>query len=151
MPLLAVFAALAFFAFNSVIARYATTMWKDVPFAMTMLLAILQLFEIALTKGAVIQSPRACIKLALLTLLTCLLRNNGIYAMAAGVVVLNFAVRLAQKAWKWFMPMVGAIVLAQLISGPFYTSLGIEPSPLAGNPLVYPFSRIPPSSPKAER
>lgn len=126
MPLLAVFAALAFFAFNPVIARYATTMWKDVPFAMTMLLAILQLFEIALTKGAVIQSPRACIKLALLTLLTCLLRNNGIYAMAAGVVVL---IAVWRKAWKWFMPMVGAIVLAQLISGPFYTSLGIEPSP----------------------
>ena len=126
MPLLAVFAALAFFAFNPVIARYATTMWKDVPFAMTMLLAILQLFEIALTKGAAIQSPRACIKLALLTLLTCLLRNNGIYAMAAGVVVL---IAVWRKAWKWFMPMVGAIVLAQLISGPFYTSLGIEPSP----------------------
>ena len=126
MPLLAVFAALAFFAFNPVIARYATTMWKDVPFAMTMLLAILQLFEIALTKGAAIQSPRACIKLALLTLLTCLLRNNGIYAMAASVVVL---IAVWRKAWKWFMPMVGAIVLAQLISGPFYTSLGIEPSP----------------------
>lgn len=126
MPLLTVFAALAFFAFNPVIARYATTMWKDVPFAMTMLLAILQLFEIALTKGAAIQSPRACIKLALLTLLTCLLRNNGIYAMAAGVVVL---IAVWRKAWKWFMPMVGAIVLAQLISGPFYTSLGIEPSP----------------------
>lgn len=126
MPLLVVFAALAFFAFNPVIARYATTMWKDVPFAMTMLLAILQLFEIALTKGAAIQSPRACIKLALLTLLTCLLRNNGIYAMAAGVVVL---IAVWRKAWKWFMPMVGAIVLAQLISGPFYTSLGIEPSP----------------------
>ena len=126
MPLLAVFAALAFFAFNPVIARYATTMWKDVPFAMTMLLAILQLFEIALTKGSAIQSPRACIKLALLTLLTCLLRNNGIYAMAAGVVVL---IAVWRKAWKWFMPMVGAIVLAQLISGPFYTSLGIEPSP----------------------
>ena len=126
MPLLAVFAALAFFAFNPVIARYATTMWKDVPFAMTMLLVILQLFEIALTKGAAIQSPRACIKLALLTLLTCLLRNNGIYAMAAGVVVL---IAVWRKAWKWFMPMVGAIVLAQLISGPFYTSLGIEPSP----------------------
>ena len=126
MPLLAVFAALAFFAFNPVIARYATTMWKDVPFAMTMLLAILQLFEIALTKGAAIQSPRACIKLALLTLLTCLLRNNGIYAMAAGVVVL---IAVWRKAWKWFMPMVGAIVLAQLTSGPFYTSLGIEPSP----------------------
>lgn len=126
MPLLAVFAALAFFAFNPVIARYATTMWKDVPFAMTMLLAILQLFEIALTKGAAIQSPRACIKLALLTLLTCLLRNNGIYAMAAGVVVL---IAVWRKAWKWFMSMVGAIVLAQLISGPFYTSLGIEPSP----------------------
>lgn len=126
MPLLAVFAALAFFAFNPVIARYATTMWKDVPFAITMLLAILQLFEIAITKGAAIQSPRACIKLALLTLLTCLLRNNGIYAMAAGVVVL---IAVWRKAWKWFMPMVGAIVLAQLISGPFYTSLGIEPSP----------------------
>lgn len=126
MPLLVVFAALAFFAFNPVIARYATTMWKDVPFAMTMLLAILQLFEIALTKGAAIQSPRACIKLALLTLLTCLLRNNGIYAMAAGVVVL---IAVWRKAWKWFMPMVGAIVLAQLVSGPFYTSLGIEPSP----------------------
>ncbi|WP_317392543.1 DUF6020 family protein [Slackia piriformis] len=126
MPLLVVFAALAFFAFNPVIARYATTMWKDVPFAMTMLLAILQLFEIALTKGAAIQSPRACIKLALLTLLTCLLRNNGIYAMAASVVVL---IAVWRKAWKWFMPMVGAIVLAQLISGPFYTSLGIEPSP----------------------
>lgn len=126
MPLLAVFAALAFFAFNPVIARYATTMWKDVPFAITMLLAILQLFEIAITKGAAIQSPRACIKLALLTLLACLLRNNGIYAMAAGVVVL---IAVWRKAWKWFMPMMGAIVLAQLISGPFYTSLGIEPSP----------------------
>lgn len=97
MPLLVVFAALAFFTFNPVIARYATTMWKDIPFSITMLFIVLQLFEIALTRGKAIESPKACIKLALLTLLACLLRNNGIYAMAVTAIVLMLVWR---RMWK---------------------------------------------------
>lgn len=126
MPLLAVFAALAFFAFNPVIARYATTMWKDIPFSITMLFIVLQLFEIALTDGQAIKNPKACAKLALFTLLACLLRNNGIYAMAATVVVLMLVWR---RLWKHFTPTLAAVIVAYLISGPFYTALGIAPSP----------------------
>ncbi|PWM45408.1 MAG: hypothetical protein DBX56_08520 [Coriobacteriia bacterium] len=126
MPLLVVFAALAFFTFNPVIARYATTMWKDIPFSITMLFIVLQLFEIALTRGKAIESPKACIKLALLTLLACLLRNNGIYAMAVTAIVLMLVWR---RMWKWFAPTLVAVIVAYLISGPFYTALGIAPSP----------------------
>lgn len=126
IPDVAVLAVLAFFALNPVIAKYATTMWKDIPFALCMLLACLQLFDIALSKGEALKSLKTCLKLGVTVLLICLLRNNGIYAMALAALCMAIVWR---HYIKGVLSVFAAIALAYVITGPFYSSLGIEPSP----------------------
>lgn len=126
LPDIAVLAALAFFAFNPVITKYASTMWKDIPFALCMLLALLQLLDIALGKGKALDERKTRRRLATTVLLVCLLRNNGIYAMA-------FLVAFMAIVWhrhpKGIASVFAAIFLAYAITGPVYSLLGVEPSP----------------------
>lgn len=126
LPDIAVLAALAFFAFNPVVAKYASTMWKDIPFALCMLLALLQLLDIALSKGEALESRKTRLKLAAIVLLVCLLRNNGIYAMALLAVFMAF---VWHRHVKGIASVFTAIIVAYVITGPVYGLLDVEPSP----------------------
>lgn len=126
LPDIAALATLAFFALDPVIAKYASTMWKDIPFALCMLLAFLQLLDIALSKGEALEERKVRIKLAATVLLVCLLRNNGIYAMAF---LAAFMAITWRRHVKGILSVISAILLAYAITGPVYNLLGVEPSP----------------------
>lgn len=125
-PNLAVLASIAFFAWNPIIARYSFTMWKDIPFSLCVVLVVLLLLELALTQTRFLTSKRRCFALALLVLVSCLLRNNALYAMALTVLCLAIAYRHHLKP---LLPTIIAVPVAFAITGPLYTAVGIEPSP----------------------
>ena len=125
-PDLVALATLAFFTFNPIIAKYATTMWKDIPFSLCMLLFILLLFEIAFSKGRRLESPTTCLRLTALAFAICLLRNNGIFAMAACALCLAIVYR---RHFKRLIPLLVVIPVVLVITGPLFTACGIAPSP----------------------
>ncbi len=125
-PTLAVLAAVVFFTFNPIIARYSFTMWKDIPFSLCFILVVLLLFELVLTPKHFLVSKQRCVTLALFVLLSCLLRNNALYALLLTVIVLAITFRRIFIAW---VPSAVAVVLAFVITGPIYTAAGVEPSP----------------------
>ena len=113
--------ALAFYALTPVLAAHAITMWKDTPFSACILLltAIIVLY---VQKGAL--SARGIVGLAVVLLLTALLRSNGIIVMAATLAVLCLHFR---KQVKPLLASFGSIVaVLAFISLVVYPALSVS-------------------------
>ena len=81
----------AYFALLPIFALHAISMWKDAPYAAALLLFALALFDVAESRGAVLRKPTFCVKLALITLGVCFIRNNGVYVAGACWLVMALA------------------------------------------------------------
>ena len=122
---LALVCSVAFFTLNPIIGRYAITMWKDIYFSGLLLLTILAFADYARTKGAYLDSVQHRIYFAVIVLLTCIFRSNApmvIVASFAGSLLLYKSLRRKTYIATISIP----IVLSIIITGPFYSSLGIE-------------------------
>ena len=99
-----------FFALNPLLADFACTIVKDVPFTAVTLLAMLSLYEVL---DSAKSKPSSYILLFVECMLMMLLRNNGIYILAILIVVA--VIVLAKSDKKKFAKMASTVVVAVLV------------------------------------
>lgn len=117
------------FAFNPVIAQYSVYVTKDCLFAAFTLLLFLLLFDVVKSKALCLKSNSFLARFALICLLVCMFRLNGLYVVLALLVILLAAYR--RQAWKRITPLFAIPLALLLITGPGYDALGIEKSPFS--------------------
>jgi hypothetical protein len=115
---------LLFFILNPVIARFAITMWKDIPFSLSVLLLTVFLFDVAQSRGTLLQDKRNLIKLLVICFCVLFFRKNGAVIVAGTALLLLFWLRPKR------MPAISLFLLlvaSSVIQGPGFAALGIAP------------------------
>lgn len=97
-------ASLLFFALYPVNGMYSITMWKDIPFAVSMLVFTILLYEIISSKGKFFERKKNIAIFILSIIMVILFRNNGIY-----VVILTLPIVLI--AYRKYFKKIIAITL----------------------------------------
>ena len=111
-------------AFHPFMGMYSVYLTKDVVFAEIMVLLCLKIYDLIKSEGIVLGKPAECVKLAVLFLLSTMLRNNGIYI--AVVMAFIFLV-LYRRYWKRILVMFVCVIgLFRIWYGPVFTAIGIE-------------------------
>ena len=72
---------LLFYAFYPINSLYSITMWKDIPFAVVMLIFTIMITEIAVNKERFMESNKKIALLIISMILVILFRNNGFYVI----------------------------------------------------------------------
>ena len=113
-----------FFAFNPIMPIYAITMWKDIPFALMMLLFIICLSELITNKERFITSISKNVIFIIVTLFMMLFRNNGIYVLYLSI---PFILWFSRKHWKkMLLILIIPIIIYKIINGPLLLVLNID-------------------------
>ena len=111
-------------AFHPFMGMYSVYLTKDVLFAEIMVLLCLKLYDVIKADGEVLGSTSECVKLAVLFLLSSMLRNNGIYiALIMAVVFLVLYRRYLKRILLLFVCVTG---LFGIWYGPVFSAIGIE-------------------------
>lgn len=124
------FVLLAFFGIPPYFATYTIAMWKDPLFSAAVLMLTLLIFDLAASKGRVLQTEKAWLPaFALSCLVACLFRSNGILVAILLAVVLAAMTLRGRSAYK--KPVVigaATAIAALLLTGPVFTALGVTPA-----------------------
>ena len=111
-------------ALHPFMGMYSVYLTKDVIFAEIMILLCLKIYDLVEAKGEMFGRLKECFKIGLLFLLSCMLRNNGMYI---SIVMAAVFICLYKKYWKQiFVVFVCVIGLFQIWTGPVFQSIGIE-------------------------
>jgi hypothetical protein len=129
VPKAAVVAVIVFFALNPLVARFAVTLWKDVPFAGVLLLFCLVCCDVARTRGAWLSSRRRWALFIVLASLVALLRSNGALVALAAVVALAIACKPARGAI--LLRAAGAVAVVLIVQGVGARLAGVAPAHFA--------------------
>ena len=115
---------LLFYAFYPVNALYSITMWKDIPFAISMLVFTIMMTEIAINKEKFFSSKRNIVLLIISMLLVILFRNNGLYVV---ILTIPFLFIFARKYYKKLLIVTCIILVSYGIwKGPLFSLLNIK-------------------------
>lgn len=118
---------LVFFALYTPFAIYSVSMWKDVPFALFMLLYVVQLTEIV-TNKEYFKSLKNIVKFLIITIMVILFRNNGIYVV---LITLPYAILLLKGIRKkLFMCTIIIVGFYIIYKGPVFKLLNIKDGPI---------------------
>ena len=99
---------LIFYALYPVHALYSITMWKDIPFAISMLLFTIFITEIVTNKEKFFESKANLLLFAISILLVLLFRNNGIYVV---ILTAPFIFVFARKYYKQLIVVFVSVLL----------------------------------------
>ena len=116
--------SLLFFMFCPVLTLYNTTLLKDVPFALCVLLYTIFYIEMIINLEEFARKKSKWILLFFILLGTLFFRNNGIY-----VIILSFPFLLwfARKHYKPILTIfIIAIAIYKIVTGPVYNHFGIK-------------------------
>lgn len=123
-PVLCKIFAAAMFALHPFMGMYSIYLTKDVIFAEIMVILCLKIYDVVNGKGETLAKPSECVKLALLFLGTCMLRNNGLYI--AIIMAVIFLI-LYKKYWKQILLIFVCVIgLFKIWQGPVFKAIGIE-------------------------
>lgn len=116
--------AMLFYMFSPTICFYTITMYKDIPFALSILLVTIGLTEIVTNTENFFKSKKRIALVASMITLSMFFRNNGVYAI---ILTFPFVLVILRKYYKqvliiFFIP----IIFYKIITGPVYNILGIE-------------------------
>ena len=100
--------AFIFYALYPVNGIYSITMWKDIPFAISMTIFTTILAELTINQDEFFKNKKKTVLLVISMILTMLLRNNGLYVV---VLTIPFMFIIAKKYYKSLL-VVSIIVLA---------------------------------------
>ncbi len=118
--------ALAYFALHPLHAYYAVTIWKDVPFGLIVLALVMMLYRVAETRGECLRKPLFFAGMTAVLALVPLLRNNGIFPMAAAVIALALWKQPERK--RALALCGGAVAVLLIVQVPVFRALRIEQS-----------------------
>ena len=99
---------LLFYAFYPVNALYSITMWKDIPFAIAMLIFTIMMTEIAVNREHFMKSKLKNVLLVISMLLVVLFRNNGLYVV---ILTLPFIFIFARQNYKKLIAITAIIIV----------------------------------------
>ncbi len=113
--------ALAFVVISPVIAAHVIILWKDVPFAASLLLLVLHLVTYSKSEKPTLKQT---LVLGILLLLVSLFRNNGYYvALMVGVYLVVFNTCVRKHA---AIVTAALIVCMSLLHGPIFSAFSIS-------------------------
>ena len=123
------------FAFAPANLFLPITIWKDIPFAISLFGMYLIGLEIALTGGASIRQGKRWVWLGIAAVGTALYRHNGL-PIAAGLLFLTWAAD--RRVWRNVgKASVLFILLFTAIRGPLYTALNVDRNGFGGVNQIY--------------
>ena len=124
VPVLIRVLTLLFYMFCPTICFYTVTMYKDIPFALSVLLVTIALTELTTNTKNFFSSKSRMIFLALMILLAMFFRNNGVYAI---ILTFPFVLVVFRKYYKQVLLIfLLPIIIYEVITGPIYNAVGIE-------------------------
>ncbi len=127
------------FAISPVNWLYTATVWKDVPYSISLLWLTLICVEIALSQGRWLTRRKNWAGLVTCCLLVSLFRHNG-YPLV--ILLLPLIILFFRSQWKWTLAALAAVLaLRWAVSGPGYRALGASPMP-AGLQYALPLHHI---------
>lgn len=116
-----------FFSLLPVHGMLVNTIWKDIPYSVTLLLLTYILMKIYITKGSWLESRKHQISLIIIILITALFRHNGIIP-AFGTCIALFIYYKPQ--WRHILKIsLSAVLLFLFIKVFLYSFLNIAPTP----------------------
>lgn len=111
-------------AFHPFMGMYSVYLTKDVVFAEIMVLLCLTIYDVVKGDGEAFGRPLECVKIAVLFLLSTMLRNNGIYI---AVVMAVIFLLLYRRFWKQILLVFVCVIgLFRIWYGPVFAAIGIE-------------------------
>ena len=124
VPVIIRLCAMLFYMFCPTICFYTITMYKDIPFALAILLTTIGLTEMSINTKNFFFSKLRMGFLMISILLAMFFRNNGIYAI---ILTLPFVLIVLKKYYKQILIIfLVPIILYEIITGPLYKVLNIE-------------------------
>ena len=108
-------------------ACFSITMWKDVPFGLSMILYTICMVELAINKKF-LKSIKNIIFLILSMIFVILFRNNGIYVVILSIPFMIFFIKNSRKAMTIISILVVLIYL--IFKGPIFMVLNIKDGPI---------------------
>ena len=113
-----------FYAFYPVNALYSITMWKDIPFAISILIFTVMMAEISINKESFIKSKLKVILLFISMLLVILFKNNGIYVV---IITMPFIFIFMKQNYKQLTAICMAVLMMYVLwKGPVFKIFNIE-------------------------
>lgn len=118
---------LAFCALYPPFATYSVTMWKDIPFALMMILFVIQIIEIV-TNNDYFKGKMNLVCFFLISILVILYRNNGIYVVVLSMLALLIVLKKSRK--KLGILTVAIIAFYIIFKGPIFSLFNITDGPV---------------------
>ena len=112
------------FALSPLNNMQAITLWKDIPYSISILWLAILFFEIYDSNGKWIEKKKHIFLLIFLTLLLSLLRANGIPMAGVSLLILSFVYKKQRKQFLTILAVL--LLLFVFVKGPFYDFVGIN-------------------------
>lgn len=113
-----------FLVINPLMPIFALITTKDVYFSMTFAMVIIYLYEFVKDEEAFINNPKKYIPLLIFITLSCLFRNNAIYAFLVVSLLILFVYK--KQLLKVSIIFICPLVLFYVINGPVYHLMGLS-------------------------
>ena len=116
---------LIFYALYPVHSLYSITMWKDIPFAISMLIFVIFINELIRDKEKFFKSKINLLFFSISILLVILFRNNGIYVI---ILTLPFIFAFAKQYYKQLILIFASVLLvySALWKGIIFSALKVQ-------------------------
>lgn len=102
-------------------------MWKDVPFAISVLWMFCEVLDLATDPTRYLSSKGRCVRLGLAWAAVLLFRQNG--TLVAGIVIVG-VVLVFRSQWRRLLIAIGlALGSYAIVTGPVYSYLNVSPTP----------------------
>lgn len=108
---------------NPLMGMYTITLWKDIAFALIVLLLTMELFDIIASNGKYIQNKKKRVIFFILLCMTFLLRNNGILCIV--FLLIGLAVCKIENKKVYLRIVLASMLLCIIITGPIYSLFNI--------------------------
>ncbi len=116
---------LLFFMFCPIVCSYSLTMWKDIPFALCVLITTILLVEACTNQDKFFKKKSNLILLGVFFMLDILFRKNGLYCvLLGGVVLLIFLPKKCKK--QILLPFLIPVICSFIITGPIFSAFDIK-------------------------
>ncbi|WP_029149316.1 DUF6020 family protein [Microbacterium indicum] len=123
--------ASAWVALSPVLALFSVTIIKDSPFASVLVVFLTCVGDLTIARGASARRRRVMwILLGASGALVVMARNNGVYVVVLGLVILT-ALAWRRRPARPIAVLAGVLVVFALYSGPLAHALGARPGPAA--------------------
>ncbi|NMC60801.1 MAG: hypothetical protein GYA51_15665, partial [Candidatus Methanofastidiosa archaeon] len=122
-----VICAILFVSINPLIQIWALTTTKDVPFAALFVFSFTLLFDLVKEPKVFLSSKKKMLKLSIVLILLCLLRNQGIYVLMFTSLFLFWVFKGKGNKLRFSVSIIGMLIIVKIILGPISTIVGVSP------------------------